>query len=140
MIVMRIRRNHLASYNFRGRSERGQTLVCVCVVRNPGLPRLCGPLFSRARAECNCEWAKRRGCVCVCVCVCVCACVRACVRLPVRRTVCTVFLNNRGSSELQSVEVGCLDGKRAGSIVTNYPGIPWISTDFASYNPGLRIS
>ena len=22
-----------------------------------GLPRLCGPLFSRARAECNCVWA-----------------------------------------------------------------------------------
>ena len=46
-----------------------------------------------------CTWS-----VCVCVCVCV----------SVRKSVSTVFLDNRGRFELQTwicFEVGCLDGK-----------------------------
>ena len=46
--------------------------------------------------------------MCVCVYACVCVCV------SVRKSVSTIFLDNRGSSELQTwicFEVGCLDGK-----------------------------
>ena len=48
------------------------------------------------------------------VCVCVCVCMRVSVCLSVRRSVSTVFLNNRGRFELQTwicFQVGCLDGK-----------------------------
>ena len=47
-------------------------------------------------------------CVFVCVCVCVCVCV------SVRKSVSTVFLDNRDRFELQTwicFQVGCLDGK-----------------------------
>ena len=54
-----------------------------------------------------CTWS-----VCVCVCVCVRVCV--CVCVSVRKSVSTVFLDNRDRFELQTwicFQVGCLDGK-----------------------------